>query len=154
MTYGSFQQDGKGSEAEHCPWTSRPSGSTTGGHAAPFTQIRVVRSSGLSVFGGGLPARSPGRSYRAICSDHVEASATHSGTAAEARKRPRHDYGFDRSGRVEGFSGNAEEAWLRRAPGAARRKSTSIMSLTACTGPNSRRPTISLFPLGNVPSIA
>lgn len=154
MTYGSFQQGGKGSEAEHCPWTSPPSGSTTGGHAAPFRQIRVVRSSGLSVFGGGLPARSPGRSYRAICSDHVEASATYSGTTAEARERSRYDYGVDRNGCAEGFPGSAEEAWLRRAPGAARRKSTSIMSLTACTSPSSRRPTISLFPLGNVPSIA
>lgn len=154
MTYDSFQQDGKGSEAEHCPWTSQPSGSTSGGHAAPFTQIRVVRSSGLSVFGGGLPARSPSRGYRAICSDHVEASATHSGTAAEARKRPRHDYGFDRSRRAEGSPGNAEEAWLRRAPGAARRKSTLVMSLTGCPSPSSHRPTTSLFRLGNVPSIA
>jgi len=154
MTYGSFQQGGKSSEAEHCSWTSQPSGSTTGGHAAPFRQIRVVRSSGLSIFGGGLPTRSPGRSYRAICSHHVEASATHSGTAAEARERPRHDYGVDRNGCAEGFPASAEEAWLRRAPEAARRKSMSIMSLTACTSPNSRRPTISLFPLGNVPSIA
>lgn len=154
MTYGSFQQGGKGSEAEHCTWTSQASGSTPGGHAAPFGQIRVVRSSGLSVFGGGLPARLPGRSYRAICADHIEASATHRGTAAEARKRPRHDYGFDRNGCTEGFPGSAEEAWLRRAPGAARRKSTSIMSLTACPSRSSRRPTISLFPLGNVPSIA
>lgn len=154
MTNGSLQQGGKGSEAKHCTWTSQPSGCITRGHAAPFRQIRAVRTSGLSVFGGGLPARSPGRSSRAIGSDHVEASGACSGTASEACKRPRNDYGVDCDGCTEGFSGSAEKAWLRHAPGAACRKFTSIMSLIACLSPSSLRLTISLSPLGNVPSTA
>jgi hypothetical protein len=151
MAHDALKQSGKGSEAERGSWTDRAAGCITRSHAAPFPRVRAFSAPGISVSGGGLPAGSTGGSHGGHGADNVETPAAHSGTAAQACEKPWADDGNDRDGRIAGVPGCKEEAWLSRAPEAARSKSTLTMSLIACSSRSSPRPTIFWFPLGSAP---
>src|ERR1035438_2164362 len=81
-----------------------------------FSRVRTVRTSSISVPGGGLRTGSTGGSYGGYGSGHDEASATHGGTAAEVREKQWPDDWSDRERRVERISKYSEKAWLSRGP--------------------------------------
>src|SRR6266581_2763046 len=152
MTYGAFDQGGKGSAAERRSWPSPASCCFTPSSTALVTRVRSVRASSISVPGGSVPARSTGRSHRAYSADHTEASAEHGGTAAEIREKQWPDHRSDSDRRVERVSRCSKKAWLSRAQRAAHSKSTFLIRLIACSSQSSRKPTIFWFPLGSAPS--
>jgi hypothetical protein len=151
MTYGAFDQGGKGSAAERRSWPSPASCCVTPSSTALVTRVRSVRASSISVSGGSVPVRSTGRSQRAYSADHAEASAEHGGTAAEVREKQWPDHRSDRGRRVERVSRCPKKAWLSRAQRAAHCKSTFPTRLIACSSPSSRKPTIFWCPLGSAP---
>jgi Reverse transcriptase (RNA-dependent DNA polymerase) len=152
MTYGALDQSGKGSAAERRSWPTPASCRFAPSGTALVTRVRSVRTSSISVPGGSLPARSAGRSPRAYSADHVEASAEHGGTAAEAREKQWPDHGSDRDRRGERVSRCSKKAWLSRAPKAAHCKFTFPIRLIACSSQSSRKPTIFWSPRGSAPS--
>ncbi len=152
MTYGAFDQGGKGSAAERRSWPSPASCCFTPSSTALVTRVRSVRASSISVPGGSVPARSAGRSPRAYSADHVEASAEHGGTAAEVREKQWPDHRSDSDRRVERVSRCSKKAWLSRTQRAAHCKSTFLIRLIACSSQSSRKPTIFWCPLGSAPS--
>jgi len=152
MTYGAFDQGGKGSAAERRSWPSPASCCFTPSSTALVTRVRSVRASSISVPGGSVPARSTGRSHRAYSADHTEASAEHGGTAAEVREKQWPDHRSDSDRRVERVSRCSKKAWLSRAQRAAHSKSTFLIRLIACSSQSSRKPTIFWCPLGSAPS--
>jgi retron-type reverse transcriptase len=152
MAYDAIDQSGEGSAAERRSWPTPASCCTSRSSAALVTRIRVVRASSVPLLRGGLPARSTSRSYRGHGADHVEASAAHSGTAAEVREKQWPFYWSDRDRRVERVSRHSEETWLSRAPRAAHFKSVLTMLLIDCTMQSSLRPTVFWCRFGSVPS--
>ena len=151
MAYEALHKGGKGSEAERCSWAPGAAGGIARSHAAPFPYVQVVRAPGISLSAGGLRARSTGRSRRNHGADHVEASATNRGTTAWTCQKQRIDDGYYCDGGAQGVPTNKEGAWLSRAAKAARSKSTSPLSLIACSSRNSPKPTRFWFPLGSAP---
>jgi hypothetical protein len=152
MTDDAFDQSGKGSAAERGSWPTPASCCFAPSGTALVTRFRSVRASSISVPGGGVPARSAGRSSRAYSADHVEASAEHGGTAAEVREKQWPDHWSDRDRRGERVSRYSKKAWLSRAPKAAHCKSRFPIRLIACSSQSSRRPTIFWSPRGSTPS--
>src|SRR6266852_2564023 len=142
MTDGSFDQSGQGSAVEHRSRPARAPYRVARGSAAFVTGVRPVRASSIPVPGGSLPPRPAGRSHGGYGADHAQASAEHSTSVAEVCEKQWPDYRSDRDTRVERVSSCSKKAWLSRAQGAARFKSTSTMRLIACASRNSPKPTI------------
>src|SRR6266496_6158653 len=152
MTYGAFDQSGKGSAAERGAWSAPASSCAFRSSATVVTRVRFVRASSLSLPGGSLSARSSGRSSRGHGAGHVEASAAYGGTSPEVREKQRTDHWSNRDRRVECVSTHSKKAWLSRVPKAAHFKSTFPIRLIACSSRNSRRPTIFWCPVASAPS--
>src|SRR5713226_9462567 len=131
MTDGSFDQSGQGSAVEHRSRPARAPYRVARGGAAFVTGVRPVRASSIPVPGGSLPPRPAGRSHGGYGADHAQASAEHSTSVAEVCEKQWSDYRSDRDTRVERVSSCSKKAWLSRAQGAARFKSTSTMRLIA-----------------------
>ncbi len=153
MTDGSFDQSGQGSAVEHRSRPARAPYRVARGGAAFVTGVRPVRASSIPVPGGSLPPRPAGRSHGGYGADHAQASAEHSTSVAEVCEKQWPDYRSDRDTRVERVSRCSKKAWLSRAQGAARFKSTSTMRLIACASRNSPKPTIFWCPVGSAPSV-
>src|SRR6267378_6112928 len=152
MTDGSFDQSGQSSAVEHRSRPARAPYRVARGSAAFVTGVRPVRASSIPVPGGSLPPRPAGRSHGGYGADHAQASAEHSTSVAEVCEKQWSDYRSDRDTRVERVSSCSKKAWLSRAQGAARFKSTSPMRLIACASRNSPKPTIFWCPVGSAPS--
>ena len=84
--------------------------------------------------------------------DHAQASAEHSGTAAEIRAKQWPNHWSDRDTRVELVSTRSKKTWLSRGSKAAHGKFTFPIHLIACSSQSSRRPTIFWCPRGSAPS--
>ncbi|SRR6266566_2162972 len=153
MTDGSFDQSGQSSAVEHRSRPARAPYRVARGGAAFVTGVRPVRASSIPVPGGSLPPRPAGRSHGGYGADHAQASAEHSTSVAEVCEKQWSDYRSDRDTRVERVSSCSKKAWLSRAQGAARFKSTSTMRLIACASRNSPKPTIFWCPVGSAPSV-
>src|SRR6266436_5088916 len=153
MTDGSFDQSGQGSAVEHRSRPARAPYRVARGGAAFVTGVRPVRASSIPVPGGSLPPRPAGRSHGGYGADHAQAPAEHSTSVAEVCEKQWPDYRSDRDTRVERVSRCSKKAWLSRAQGAARFKSTSTMRLIACASRNSPKPTIFWCPVGSAPSV-
>ena len=153
MTDGSFDQSGQSSAVEHRSRPARAPYRVARGSAAFVTGVRPVRASSIPVPGGSLPPRPAGRSHGGYGADHAQASAEHSTSVAEVCEKQWSDYRSDRDTRVERVSSCSKKAWLSRAQGAARFKSTSTMRLIACASRNSPKPTIFWCPVGSAPSV-
>ena len=150
MTYGALDQSGKGSAAEYGSGpTSKPC-CIARGSAALVAQVQAVRTASISIPGGGVGAGSAGRSRRSDSADHAQASAEHSGTAAEIRAEQWPNHWSDRDTRVELVSTRSKKTWLSRGSKAAHGKFTFPIHLIACSSQSSRRPTIFWCPLGSV----
>jgi hypothetical protein len=153
MTDGALDQSRKGSAAE-CG--SRPTSKpccTARGSAALVAQVPSIRTSSVSIPGGGVRAGSTGRSHRSHRADHAQASAEHSGMAAEIRAEQWPNHWSDRDSRVERVSTHPKKTWLSRGSKAAYGKYTFPIHLIACSSLNWRRPTIFWCPRGNTPSV-
>src|SRR5258707_7651155 len=148
MTDGSFDESGQGSAVEHRSRPARAPYCVARGGAASVTGVRPIRASSIPVPGGSLPPRPAGRSHGGYGADHTQASAEHSTSVAEVCEKQWSDYRSDRDTRVERVSRCSKKAWLSRAQGAARFKSTSTMRLIACGSRNSPKPTIFWCPVG------
>ncbi len=153
MTDGAFDQSGQSSAVEHRSRPARAPYRVARGSAAFVTGVRPVRASSIPVPGGSLPPRPAGRSHGGYGADHAQASAEHSTSVAEVCEKQWSDYRSDRDTRVERVSSCSKKAWLSRAQGAARFKSTSTMRLIACASRNSPKPTIFWCPVGSAPSV-
>ncbi len=153
MTDGSFDQSGQSSAVEHRSRPARAPYRVARGSAAFVTGVRPVRASSIPVPGGSLPPRPAGRSHGGYGADHAQASAEHSTSVAEVCEKQWPDYRSDRDTRVERVSSCSKKAWLSRAQGAARFKSTSTMRLIACASRNSPKPTIFWCPVGSAPLV-
>jgi hypothetical protein len=147
MAYAALHPNGEGSEVERCSRTPGAAYEIARSHAAPCIQLRAITSPGISVSEASLPAGSSCESSRGHSTHHVEASAAHRRTAAEACQKQRPDDGVDRDRGIANFPANKEEAWLSRAKKAAPWKFTLTMSLIACSSRSSARPTIFWFPV-------
>jgi len=153
MTYSALDQNGEGSAAECC---SRPTPTPyfiARGSAALVRQIQSVRASSISISGGGIRVGSTGRSHRSYRADHAQASAEHSGTAAEIRAEQWSNDWNDCDGRVELVSTHPKKTWLSHGSKAAHGKFTFPIHLIACSSQNSRRLTIFWYPRGNSRSV-
>ena len=133
MTYGTLDQSGKGSAAECGSGpTSKPC-CIARGSAALVAQVQAVRTASISIPGGGVGAGSAGRSRRSHRADHAQASAEHSGTAAEIRAEQWPNHWSDRDTRVELVSTRSKKTWLSRGSKAAHGKFTFPIHLIACS---------------------
>ena len=153
MTDGSFDESGQGSAVEHRSRPARAPYCVARGGAASVTGVRPIRASSIPVPGGSLPPRPAGRSHGGYGADHAQAPAEHSTSVAEVCEKQWPDYRSDRDTRVERVSRCSKKAWLSRAQGAARFKSTSTMRLIACASRNSPKPTIFWRPVGSAPLV-
>src|SRR3954451_5801109 len=138
MTYGTLDQSGEGSAAECGSGpTSKPCCNARGS-AAPVAQVQSVRTASVSILGGGIGAGRAGRSCRNYRADHAQASAEHSGTAAEicAEQWPNHWSDCDSC--VELVSTHSKKTWLSHGSKAAHGKFTFPIHLIACSNQNSR----------------
>ncbi len=153
MTYGALDQSEQGSAAECCSRLTPAPYSIARGSAALVTQVQAVRASSISIPGGGIRVGSTGRSHRSYRADHAQASAEHSGTAAEIRAEQWPDHWNDCDSGVELVSTHPEKTWLSHGSKAAHGKFTFPIHLIACWSQNSRRPTIFWCPRGNSRSV-
>jgi hypothetical protein len=149
MAYGAVHQSGESPAVERCPGVAATSDCITGSHAALFSCVRVVQTPSLSIFRRSFPARPAGGDHSSYGSGHPEAPATDHRSATQACKTPWIDDRKHRNRGIASVPWNAEEAWLRRAPKAARSKSTLIMFLIACSSRSLSRPTTFWCPLGS-----
>jgi len=153
MTDGALDQNGEGSAAKCC---SRPTPTPyfiARSNAALVTQVQSVRASSISILGGGIRVGSTGRSHRSYRADHAQASAEHSGTAAEIRAEQWANHWSDCDSRVGRASTHPQKRWVSHGSKAAHGKFTFPIHLIACLSQNSCRPTIFWCPLGNVRSV-
>jgi retron-type reverse transcriptase len=142
MSNDTLDQRAESSAAERCSWSITASSCAARCCATLVAQVRFIKASSISLSGGGLSVGSAGRDDRGHCTDHVEASATHSGTVTEICAKQWLDHRNHRDQRFEFVSRHSQETWLSRGQMATRVKSVSNISLTACSSPNSLRPTI------------
>lgn len=145
-------QSGEGAAAECRSWPDPASCIACGSSAALVERVRFVRTSGISLLGGSLPARSTRRSSRGHGADHVEASAADGGTSPEARETQRINHRGNRDWRVECVSTHFQKAWLSRVKKAAYFKSTFPIRLIACSSRSSRRLTTFWCHVASAPS--
>jgi hypothetical protein len=152
MTHGALHQSREGSTLECRSCLTPASCCASRSSAAAVTRVRFVRASSISLPRESLRARSARRSSRGHCTDHVEASAAHGGTATEVREKQRTDHGSNRDRRVACVSTHSKKAWLSRIQKAAHFKSTFPIRLIACSSRSSLRSTIFLCPVASAPS--
>jgi hypothetical protein len=150
MSYGTLDQNGKGSTPEHCSWSAPASSCASRSCAAVVRRVRFVRASGLSLPGGSRSAGSSRRSSRGHRADHDEASAAYGGTSPEVREKQRTDHWSNRDRRIECVSTHSKKAWLSRVQKAAHFKSTFPIRLIVCSSRSSHRPTTFWCPVANV----
>src|SRR3982751_4230752 len=117
MTYGAIDQGGEGSAAECSARPASRSGGNAGSSAAPVAQVQSVRTASVSILGGGIGAGRAGRSCRDYRAD--QASAEHSGTAAEICAEQWPNHWSDCDGRVELVSTHSKKTWLSHGSKAA-----------------------------------
>ena len=153
MTYGAIDQGGEGSAAECSARPASRSGCNARGSSALVAQVQSVRTASVSILGGGIGAGPAGRSCRSYRTDHAQASAEHSGTAAEICAEQWPNHWSDCDSRVELVSTHSKKTWLSHGSKAAHGKFTFPIHLIACSNQNSRRPTIFWRPRGNSRSV-
>jgi retron-type reverse transcriptase len=150
MSYGTLDQNGKGSTLEHRSWSAPASSCASRSGAAVVRQVQFVRASSISLPGGSLSAGSSRRSSRGHSADHDEASAAYGGTSPEVREKQRTDHWSHRDRRIECVSAHSKKAWLSRIQKAAHFKSTFPIRLIVCSSRSSHRPTTFWCPVASV----
>jgi hypothetical protein len=150
MSYGTLDQNGKGSTPEHRSWSAPASSCASRSCAAVVRQVRFVRASSISLPGGSLSAGSSRRSSRGHSADHDEASAAYGGTSPEVREKQRTDHWSNRDRRIECVSTHPKKAWLSRVQKAAHFTSTFPIRLIVCSSRSSHRPTTFWCPVASV----
>src|SRR6266700_1045254 len=152
MTHGALNQSSEGSTLECRSCLTPASCCASRNSTAQIAPVRFVRASSISLPGESLAARSSRRSSRGHCTDHVEASAAHGGSATEVREKQWTDHWSNRDRRVECVSTHSKKAWLSRVQKAAHFTSMFPIRLIACSSRSSLRPTIFWCPVASAPS--
>src|SRR6266566_259657 len=152
MTHGALNQSREGSTLECRSCLTPASCCASRSSTALVAPVRFVRASSISLPGESLAARSSRRSSRCHCTDHVEASAAHGGSATEVREKQWTDHWSNRDRRVECVSTHSKKAWLSRVQKTAHFKSMFPIRLIACSSRSSLRPTIFWCPVASAPS--
>ena len=152
MTHGALNQSREGSTLECRSCLTPASCCASRSSTALVAPVRFVRASSISLPGESLAARSSRRSSRGHCTDHVEASAAHGGSATEVREKQWTDHWSNRDRRVECVSTHSKKAWLSRVQKTAHFKSMFPIRLIACSSRSSLRPTIFWCPVASAPS--
>jgi hypothetical protein len=150
MSYGTLDQNGKGSTPEHRSWSAPASSCASRSCAAVVRHVRFVRASSLSLPGGSHSAGSSRRSSRGHSADHDEASAAYGGTSPEVCEKQRTDHWSNRDRRIECVSTHSKKAWLSRVQKAAHCKSRFPIRLIVCSSRSSHRPTTFWCPVASV----
>ena len=139
MAHVPFDQSGEGSPAECGSWPAAASSCAFRSSASVVTGVPFIGTPSISLPARSLPTRSTSRSSRSHCADHFEASAAHSGTAAEIREKQWPDHWIDRNQRIKCVSARSKKAWLSRVKIAAHFIFTFLIRLIACSSRSWRR---------------